>query len=230
MTAAKTEISGAIDLPITSARYMLPPPSNQVSVEPQSSSPATARCFFLILVPLVVVNSAAFSNLVRRTTNFLVAFGAATISPRPVDIASSPDRRYNLSPESNPSSSSLHVSASIRRCRGVLFPDRPRASIHLQYLLWVEDWHKAGRFAWGTSVLSYMYREMGRSVLQMTQSSSTGGDLGGWSALLQLGAWEQFSYTAPLHTETGAQITEDAFPHGVRWLSAQTRQHGNQFY
>ncbi|CAL1411416.1 unnamed protein product [Linum trigynum] len=87
--AAKTEISGAIDLPVPSARYMLPPPSNQVSVAPQSSSPAAARCFFLILVPLVAVNSAAFSNLVRRTTNFLVAVGAATISPRPVDIASS---------------------------------------------------------------------------------------------------------------------------------------------
>ncbi|CAI0430001.1 unnamed protein product [Linum tenue] len=68
---------------------------------------------------------------------------------------------------------------------GVLFPDRSGGSVHLQYLLWVEDWQRAGRFTWGASVLSYMYREMGRSVLQMTQSSSLGGDLGGWSALLQ---------------------------------------------
>ncbi|CAI0457334.1 unnamed protein product [Linum tenue] len=55
-----------------------------------------------------------------------------------------------------------------------------------------------------------MYCEMGRSALQMTQSSSLGGDLGGWSALLMLWAWERFPHTTPLHIETGAQITEDA--------------------
>ncbi|CAI0459960.1 unnamed protein product [Linum tenue] len=62
---------------------------------------------------------------------------------------------------------------------GVLFPDRSGGSIHLQYLLLVEDWRRAGRFAWGAAVLSHMYREMGRSTLHMTQSSSLGGDLGG---------------------------------------------------
>ncbi|CAI0559407.1 unnamed protein product [Linum tenue] len=89
---------------------------------------------------------------------------------------------------------------------GVLFPDRCGATVHLQYLLLVEDLHRAGRFARGAAVLSYLYREIGRSVLHMTQSSSLGGDLGGWATLLQLWAWEQFPHTIPLHTETGVQI------------------------
>ncbi|CAI0385552.1 unnamed protein product, partial [Linum tenue] len=43
---------------------------------------------------------------------------------------------------------------------GVLFPDRSGAPVHLQYLLLIEDWQRAGRFAWGAAVLSYLYREM----------------------------------------------------------------------
>ncbi|CAI0465317.1 unnamed protein product [Linum tenue] len=46
---------------------------------------------------------------------------------------------------------------------GVLFSDRSGGSVHLHYLLLVEDWCRAGRFAWGAAVLSYLYREMGRS-------------------------------------------------------------------
>ncbi|CAL1361000.1 unnamed protein product [Linum trigynum] len=80
---------------------------------------------------------------------------------------------------------------------GVLFPDRTRATVHLQYLLLVEDWQRAGRFAWGAAVLAYLYREIGRSVLHMTQSSSLGGDTGGWVPLLQLWAWERFPQIAP---------------------------------
>ncbi|CAI0389532.1 unnamed protein product, partial [Linum tenue] len=112
----------------------------------------------------------------------------------------------------------------------VLFPNRSGGSVHLQYLLLVDDWRRAGRFAWGAAVLSYLYREMGRSPLQMTASSTLGGDLGGWSALLMLWAWERFPHTALLHVETGAQITEDAHPRALRWLPAHTRQHCDQFY
>ncbi|CAI0561096.1 unnamed protein product [Linum tenue] len=68
---------------------------------------------------------------------------------------------------------------------GVLFPDRSGATVHLQYLLLIEDWQRAGRFAWGAAVLSYMYCEMGRSTLHITHSgTSPGGDLDGWVALL----------------------------------------------
>ncbi|CAI0385023.1 unnamed protein product [Linum tenue] len=82
----------------------------------------------------------------------------------------------------------------------------------------------------GAAVLAYLYREMGRSVLHMTQSSSTGGDLGGWVALLQLWAWERFSVIAPRHTVTDEPITEDAYPHGARWLPTMSRQHGDQLF
>ncbi|CAI0444176.1 unnamed protein product [Linum tenue] len=54
----------------------------------------------------------------------------------------------------------------------MLFPDRTRATVHLQYLLLLENWRIAGGYAWGAAVLAYLYSEMGRSVLHMTQSSS----------------------------------------------------------
>ncbi|CAI0384264.1 unnamed protein product, partial [Linum tenue] len=73
---------------------------------------------------------------------------------------------------------------------GVLFSDRSGATVHLQYLLLIEDWQRAGRFAWGAAVLSYLYREM----------------------------------------ETRAQATEDASPRGLRWLSANSRQYGDQLF
>ncbi|CAI0476275.1 unnamed protein product [Linum tenue] len=71
--------------------------------------------------------------------------------------------------------------------RVVLFPDRSRATVHLQYL--VEDWQRAGRFSWRAAVLAYLYHEMGRPVLRITHSSSLGGDLGGCVPSLQLWAW-----------------------------------------
>ncbi|CAL1408214.1 unnamed protein product [Linum trigynum] len=92
----------------------------------------------------------------------------------------------------------------------MLFPDRTGATVHLQCALMLENWWSAGCYAWGAAVLAYLYREMGRSVLQMTQASSIGGDLGGWVALLQLRAWERFLLIAPRHTVTDEPITEDA--------------------
>ncbi|CAL1375345.1 unnamed protein product [Linum trigynum] len=114
---------------------------------------------------------------------------------------------------------------------GVLFPDRSGATVHLQYLLLIEDWQRAERFAWGAAVLSYLYREMGRSALHITHSgTSLGGDLGGWVALLQLWAWERFSHLAPRHSEMRAQISEDASPRGLRWLPVNSRQYGDQLF
>ncbi|CAI0558229.1 unnamed protein product, partial [Linum tenue] len=98
----------------------------------------------------------------------------------------------------------------------MLFPDRTGATVHLQYLLLLENWQTAGGYAWGAAVLAYLYRDMGRSVLHMTQSSSTGGDLGGWVALLKLWACERFPLIAPRNTVTDEPITADASPHGAR--------------
>ncbi|CAI0472822.1 unnamed protein product [Linum tenue] len=114
---------------------------------------------------------------------------------------------------------------------GVLFPDRSGATVHLQYLLLIEDWQRAGRFAWGAAVLSYLYRETDRSTLHITHTgTSLGGDLGGWVALLQFWAWERFPHLAPRHSETRAHISEDASPRGLRWLSANNRQYGDQLF
>ncbi|CAI0464786.1 unnamed protein product [Linum tenue] len=72
---------------------------------------------------------------------------------------------------------------------------------------------------------------MGRSALHITHSStSLGGDLGGWVALLQLWAWERFPHLTPRHLEARAQIAEDASPRGLRWLLANTRQYGDQLF
>ncbi|CAI0378616.1 unnamed protein product [Linum tenue] len=84
---------------------------------------------------------------------------------------------------------------------GVLFPDRSGVTVHVQ------------------------------SALHITHSStSLGGDLGGWVPLLQLWAWERFPHLTPRHSETRAQIVEDASPRGVRWLPANTRQYGDQLF
>ncbi|CAI0445035.1 unnamed protein product [Linum tenue] len=114
---------------------------------------------------------------------------------------------------------------------GALFPDRSGATVHLQYLLLIEDWQRARQFSWGATVLSYLYREMGRSALHITHSgTSLGGDLGGWVALLQLWVWERFPHLAARHLETRAHISEDASPRGLRWLPANTRQYGDQLF
>ncbi|CAI0391359.1 unnamed protein product [Linum tenue] len=113
----------------------------------------------------------------------------------------------------------------------VLFPYQSRATVQLQYLLLVEDWQRAGPYARGAAVLAYLYREMVRSVLHITHSSSSlGGDLVGWILLLQLWAWDRFPYLIPRHAERKAQITEDAFLPGVRWLPAKTRQYSDQLF
>ncbi|CAI0450910.1 unnamed protein product, partial [Linum tenue] len=114
---------------------------------------------------------------------------------------------------------------------GVLFPDRSGSTVHLQYLLLIEDWERAGGFAWGAAVLSYLYREMGRSTLHISHTgTSLAGDLGGWVALLQFWAWERFPHLAPRDSETRAPATEDAHPRGLRWLSASSRQYGDQLF
>ncbi|CAI0551355.1 unnamed protein product [Linum tenue] len=43
-------------------------------------------------------------------------------------------------------------------------------------------------------------------------------------------AWERFPHLAPRHSETRAQNSEDASPRGLRWLSANSRQYGDQLF
>ncbi|CAI0458564.1 unnamed protein product [Linum tenue] len=43
-------------------------------------------------------------------------------------------------------------------------------------------------------------------------------------------AWERFPHLAPRDSETRAQATEDAHPRGLRWLSASSRQYGDQLF
>ncbi|CAI0423059.1 unnamed protein product [Linum tenue] len=45
----------------------------------------------------------------------------------------------------------------------MMFPDRTRSTVHLQYLLLLENWRSAGGYAWGEAILAYLYRETGRS-------------------------------------------------------------------
>ncbi|CAI0460932.1 unnamed protein product [Linum tenue] len=72
---------------------------------------------------------------------------------------------------------------------------------------------------------------MGRSTLHISHTgTSLAGDLGGWVALLQFWAWERFPHLAPRDSETRAPATEDAHPRGLRWLSASSRQYGDQLF
>ncbi|CAN0838216.1 Serine/threonine-protein phosphatase 7 long form homolog [Linum grandiflorum] len=72
-----------------------------------------------------------------------------------------------------------------------LMPDRSSAYVHCQYLL---AFRERRPFAWGATVLSWMYRELGRVEFKIEggPTSTSTGDIGGWMALLQAWCLERF--------------------------------------
>ncbi|CAN1238715.1 hypothetical protein LINGRAPRIM_LOCUS2172 [Linum grandiflorum] len=81
-------------------------------------------------------------------------------------------------------------------------PDRSSAYVHCQYLLAVREQRT---FAWGATVLSWMYRELDRVVFKIKggPTSTSAGDIGGWMVLLQAWCLERFSSIARRMHERG---------------------------
>ncbi|CAN0862980.1 Protein MAIN-LIKE 2 [Linum grandiflorum] len=83
-----------------------------------------------------------------------------------------------------------------------LMPDRSNAYVHCQYLL---AFREQRQFAWGASVLSWMYRELGRVTFKIEggPTSTSADNIGGWMALLQAWCLERFPSIARRMHERG---------------------------
>ncbi|CAN0873273.1 Protein MAIN-LIKE 2, partial [Linum grandiflorum] len=92
-----------------------------------------------------------------------------------------------------------------------LMPDRSSAYVHCQYLL---AFRERRPFDWGATVLSWMYRELGRAVFKIEggPTSTSAGDIGGWMVLLQAWCLERFPSIARMMHERGLRRPQSRTP------------------
>ncbi|CAN0905607.1 Protein MAIN-LIKE 2 [Linum grandiflorum] len=92
-----------------------------------------------------------------------------------------------------------------------LMPDRSSAYVHCQYLL---AFRERRPFAWGATVLSWMYRELGRVVFKIEggTTSTPAGDIGGWIVLLHAWCLERFPNIARRMHERGLRRPQSRIP------------------
>ncbi|CAN1159834.1 Protein MAIN-LIKE 2, partial [Linum perenne] len=100
----------------------------------------------------------------------------------------------------------------------VLLADRSRDLIPVHLLCLVSDSVVAGSFSWGSAVLAWLYKAMGRAAFVTGGSQKGTGDIGGFTLLVQLWALERFSYIADRYTAGGDPPVHDTFPRGLRWM------------
>ncbi|KAH1210593.1 Serine/threonine-protein phosphatase 7 long form [Glycine max] len=101
----------------------------------------------------------------------------------------------------------------LRFIGGVLFVDKSSNKVSLRYLQFLCDFGDCSTYAWGPSVLAFLYREMCSTTDHKTKS------IGGMCILLQMWAWEQCPTLAPKRTPS--QVENKSL--GYRWL-----RRGNQ--
>ncbi|CAN0875560.1 hypothetical protein LINGRAHAP2_LOCUS10905 [Linum grandiflorum] len=92
-----------------------------------------------------------------------------------------------------------------------MLADRSGAYVHCQYLLALRE----GRpFAWGTAMLSWMYRELGRVTFKIEggPTSTSAGDIGGWMVLLHAWCLERFPSIARRMHERGLKRPQSWVP------------------
>ncbi|CAN1757239.1 Protein MAIN-LIKE 2 [Linum perenne] len=96
----------------------------------------------------------------------------------------------------------------------VLLADRSGDLIPVHLLRLLCESGDAGSFNWGSAVLAWLYKAMGRAAFFTGASQKDTGDIGGFTLLVQLWALERFSYIAG-----GDPPIADSYPRGVRWMS-----------
>ena len=79
----------------------------------------------------------------------------------------------------------------LRLIGGVLFPDKSSTLVPLRYLPLLDNFTEAGQYSWGSAALAYLYREL------CNATAPDAKDMSGFTALLQLWAWERFPSIAP---------------------------------
>ncbi|CAN1776944.1 Serine/threonine-protein phosphatase 7 long form homolog [Linum perenne] len=78
-------------------------------------------------------------------------------------------------------------------------------------------------FSWGSAVLAWLYKAMGRAAFFTAGSQRGTGDLGGFTLLVQLWALERFPIIADRYVAGGDPPDTDTVPRGVRWMSVIRR-------
>ncbi|CAN1777783.1 Protein MAIN-LIKE 2, partial [Linum perenne] len=100
----------------------------------------------------------------------------------------------------------------------ILLDDLIGDHIPVHLLPLVGDPVVASTFSWGSAVLAWLYRVMGRAVFFTGGSQRGSGDIGGFTLLVQLWALERFPHIAERYIEDGAPPVDDSAPRGLRWL------------
>ncbi|CAN1143452.1 Protein MAIN-LIKE 2, partial [Linum perenne] len=95
----------------------------------------------------------------------------------------------------------------------VLLADRSGDLIPVHLLRLLSESGDAGSFSWGSAVLAWLYKVMGRAAFFTGASQKGTGDIGGFTLLVQLWALERFPYIAG-----GDPPTADSYPRGMRWM------------
>ncbi|CAN1802253.1 Serine/threonine-protein phosphatase 7 long form homolog [Linum perenne] len=88
--------------------------------------------------------------------------------------------------------------------------------VHLLRLL--SESAVASSFSWGSAVLAWLYKAMGRTTFFTGASQKGTSDIGGFTLLVQLWALERFPYIADRYIAGGDPPADDSYPRGMRWM------------
>ncbi|CAN1243921.1 Serine/threonine-protein phosphatase 7 long form homolog [Linum perenne] len=101
---------------------------------------------------------------------------------------------------------------------GVLLADRNGDHIPVHLLQLIGDPRVASTYSWGSAVLAWLYKVMGRAAFFSAGSMRGTGDIGGFTLLVELWALERFPRIAERYIQGGVPPVVDTVPRGARWL------------
>ncbi|XP_020267084.1 serine/threonine-protein phosphatase 7 long form homolog [Asparagus officinalis] len=108
----------------------------------------------------------------------------------------------------------FHAHAYILHMIGcMLFPNASKTLVHARWLPLIEDFSVCGGRSWGTAVLAYLYRELGRVSLMQNK------EFKGCCTLIQIWSWERIHVGRPtllVHRDLQGQFPL-AYRYNVRW-------------
>ncbi|CAN1126478.1 Serine/threonine-protein phosphatase 7 long form homolog, partial [Linum perenne] len=101
---------------------------------------------------------------------------------------------------------------------GVLLTDRSGDHILVHILPLIGDPRVACTYSWGSAVLAWLYKVMGRAAFFTGGSLRGTCDIGGFTLLVELWALERFPRIAERYIDVGDLPVDDSIPRGMRWL------------
>ncbi|CAN1322376.1 Protein MAIN-LIKE 2 [Linum perenne] len=101
---------------------------------------------------------------------------------------------------------------------GVLLADRNGDHIQVHLLQLIGDQRVASTYSWGSAVLAWLYKVMGRAAFFSAGSMRGTGDIGEFTLLVELWALERFPRIAERYIHGGVPPVDDMVPRGTRWL------------